>query len=285
MSTDRSALADLRREIDQIDNAIHDQLMRRGELQAEIGRAKTSSEVYLRPGREAMVLRRLIARHRGPFPKAVLVRIWREIFAAGLSLQNQFSVAVLADGGRAGLGNLARDHFGSLTPIREAGSAPRVLQMVADGDATVGVLPMPESEEAEPWWLNLTGRADRTPRIVARLPFAPPISTAGRAEALAVGLSAQEDTGDDRAYLVVETGGQASRSAVKRAIEAAGFRVRDWKSGPAAASPARALVEVDGCVAPDDPRLAELPRAGGEAVAAAWSVGGYASPLRAEELA
>ena len=69
MPNDPSTLADLRQEIDRIDDAIHDQLMRRGELQAAIGRAKTGSEVYLRPGREAMVLRRLIARHEGRSPR------------------------------------------------------------------------------------------------------------------------------------------------------------------------------------------------------------------------
>jgi hypothetical protein len=44
------------------------------------------------------------------------------------------------------------------------------------------------------------------------------------------------------------------------------------------------LVEVEGCVAPDDARLARL--AGDDTpIAAAWSVGGYARPLDAETLA
>jgi chorismate mutase len=164
MPNDPSTLAELRQEIDRIDDAIHDQLMRRGELQAAIGRAKTSSEVYLRPGREAIVLRRLIARHQGVFPKAVLVRIWREVFAAGLSLQNQFSVATLSGQNHTPLANLARDHFGSLTPIHALPSAQRVLQMVSEGDATLGVLPMPQSEEADPWWRRMARRGERVPR-------------------------------------------------------------------------------------------------------------------------
>ena len=35
----------------------------------------------LRPGREALILRRLVARHRGPFSRAVLVRLWRELIS------------------------------------------------------------------------------------------------------------------------------------------------------------------------------------------------------------
>jgi len=282
MTNDPSTLADLRQEIDRIDDAIHDQLMRRGDLQAAIGQAKTDSDVYLRPGREAMVLRRLIARHQGAFPKAVLVRIWREVFAAGLSLQNRFSVATLSGQKNAPLANLARDHFGTLTPIHALPSAQRVLQLVSEGGATVGVLPMPESEEADPWWQRMARRGERVPRVIARLPFAPPISTAGRTEGLAIGLSEQEDTGDDRAYIVVETAKTTSRSALKRAVEAVGFQVLDWKYCRGDGDPLY-LVEVAGCVAPNDPRLGRLPGDDG-AIAAAWSVGGYARPLDAQAL-
>jgi chorismate mutase len=283
MATDRPGLNDLRREIDAIDDAIHDQLMRRGDLQAEIGRAKGESEVYIRPGREAMVLRRLIARHEGRFPKAVLVRIWREIFAAGLSLQNDFSVASLSGAGQVPVRALARDHFGSLTPIQEMASAQRVLQAVSEGAATVGVLPMPVSEEKDPWWRRLSRQGERSPRIIARLPFAAPISTAGQWEALAVGLAPPEDTGRDRSYVIVDTGSGTSRSALKRTIEAAGLHVLDWKYC-AGRDGASYLVEVDGFVPEDDPRVAGLPETSGGALLSAWRAGGYAVPLQADEL-
>jgi len=285
MTTDQASLTDLRREIDAIDDAIHDQLMRRGELQAEIGRAKSSSEVYIRPGREAKVLRRLIGRHQGRFPKAVLVRIWREIFAAGLGLQNDFAIATLAGNDKAPLRSLARDHFGTLTPIQPMGSAQRVLQAVSDGAATVGVLPMPESEEKDPWWRRLTQSGERAPRIIARLPFAAEISTAGGHEALAVGLAPPEETGYDRSYLVVETATQTSRSALKKAVEDGGFTVLDWKYSAAGSGDALYLVEVDGFLGEDDPRPGQLPEASGNTILSVWRAGGYSAPLTAEELA
>ena len=73
------SLDDLRRQIDEIDRMLHDLLIRRSEVVERIGALKGSERsngvVYLRPGREAVVLRRLIERHRGPLPKATLVRI------------------------------------------------------------------------------------------------------------------------------------------------------------------------------------------------------------------
>src|SRR3546814_7390778 len=69
MSDNTPSLDDLRRQIDYIDDAIHDLLMRRPDLGRQIGRATGQGGVFIRPGREARVLRRLVARHTGPFPK------------------------------------------------------------------------------------------------------------------------------------------------------------------------------------------------------------------------
>src|SRR3546814_15977852 len=91
MSDNTPSLDDLRREIDEIDDAIHDLLMRRTELARQIGRAKGQGAVFMRPGREARVLRRLVARHTGPFPKPVVTRIWREILPGFPRLQGPFA--------------------------------------------------------------------------------------------------------------------------------------------------------------------------------------------------
>ena len=45
------------------------------------------------------------------------------------------------------------------------------IRTVADGTATVGVVPMPEEDDQEPWWRYLMNEDAKTPRIVARLPF------------------------------------------------------------------------------------------------------------------
>src|SRR3546814_9539971 len=118
---------------DLIDDAIHDLLMRRTELARQIGRAKGQGAVFMRPGREARVLRRLVARHTGPFPKPVVTRIWREIISVFTRLQGPFAAAAYAPQQRPDLGSLARDHFGSLTPITRFESEMGVLRAVSSG--------------------------------------------------------------------------------------------------------------------------------------------------------
>jgi chorismate mutase-like protein len=262
-----SDLAALRREIDAIDETLHDLLMRRTEAVLGIAAAKRESgEAVLRPAREAQVLRRLVARHKGRFPKPALVRLWREIMAGSVHVQTKFSVAVYAPVGQGGLLRLAHDQFGALTPSRRHNTILGVLAEVSEGNASVGILPLPKEEETQPWWPSLVGNG--LPRVVARLPFVPGSAPDG---ALAIALVDQEKSGVDRSYIVLDSATPLSRDALTKTLTAAGL--------PPVFIASRGttyLVEIDDFVPPGDPRLAR---------ARAITVGGYAVPFTAAEMA
>jgi chorismate mutase-like protein len=280
-----SSLADLRRRIDDIDTAIHDLLMMRTEVAQRIGAVKGEDSVYMRPGREAVVLRRLLARHKGALPGALIVRIWREIFAAVTALQGTLAVAVYAPEGSFGYRNLARDHYGWRTPITAYRSAAQVLEAVGDGRATVGVLPVPVEDGVDPWWRNLARDGEAVPRIVARLPFA--LVDAPGADspvALAISVARIEETGEDRAYLVIETGDLVSRGHLKQLLGEAGLDALDIQRCEEEGARSLNLVEVEGFVAEGDARLARLMALGEGTLSHVWAVGGFALPLSLEEM-
>lgn len=285
MSEKPPSLDDLRRQIDEIDNAIHDQLMRRTELARQIALAKGTNAVIMRPGREARVLRRLVGRHQGLFPKPVVCRIWREIISVFTRLQGPFAAAAFAPEHGTDLSLLARDHFGSLTPITGYGSEMGVLRAVSDGKANIGILPLPESDRGTPWWPKLARSGRASPKIIARLPFAP--LDGGRRsgpEAVVISLAEPEESGGDRGYLIVELDEAVSRGALKTLLSDAGFAVRNTQAWVDAPDRTLHLVEVEGFLASDDARVAalveEIPQ-----VSHAWAVGSFAVPLTPEDLA
>jgi len=284
MTAGPTSLDDLRREIDEIDAAIHELLVRRGDA----ARALASAEggISIRPGREAQTLRRLVARNRGAFPASAMVRIWREIMGASIVARGPFAVAASAPQSGPDLRELARDHYGSRALVLANESNMGVLRAVAEGDATVGVLPLPDSDERDPWWRNLTQIGERVPRIVARLPFAAlGAGSTAKLEGLVIALASHEDSGEDRSYLVLDTADQLSRGTVKSLLSEAGFEVLDvqtWSEGP---DRRLHLIEVEGCVSDDDSRLAPLPASEDAEGGTLRVIGGYAVPLTAEQLA
>ncbi len=244
MPAPAQTLDEIRAEIDRIDQAIHDLLMQRVEVVRRVGKVKGASTPKWRPAREAALLRRLAARHKGEMPLGVLVRIWREMIVGGsLALQEAVSVSVAE-----GTWDLARDHFGSAVPVKARKSAAQVVRDVASGKATIGVVPAPTAGDA--WWTLLA--AKDAPKVVALLPFV----ALGKAKAVAIARVAFEPSGSDRTLLVAGIGGAA---VLKKAGLPARRIARDRK---------RELVEVAGFVSDDDARLNQV-----------VSIGGYAEPL------
>src|ERR1700761_8609776 len=105
----------LRAELDRIDDTIHDLLIQRAEVVEHV--ARSGKPAAFRPGREASIIRRLLSRHQGALPAASVVRIWRELLAGTTSMQGGFSVAVCDAEPGAPVTQLAREHFGALTPM------------------------------------------------------------------------------------------------------------------------------------------------------------------------
>jgi hypothetical protein len=240
----------------------------------------------LRPGREAQILRRLLARHRGAFPKPVLVRLWRELLAGSLAIQADLHVAVHAPEKSTGLWDLARDHYGSQTAMSGLRSTGEVLRALADGRSTLGVLPVPgQSDGVEPWWRFLAAGEAPVLRIIARLPFgAPGNARNGDSDAFVIGAIEPEASGADRSLYVIETGDDLSRARMLSALGRVSERVNVLAATDAKDSAATRLVEFDGWIAGDDARLKDaLAGLGGRVLHCTW-VGGYALPLSAAEL-
>ncbi len=78
MKTDNDKLLALRREIDAIDDSLHDLIMERTKIVERVRDAKSKDKIKIKPAREAEILYRLMARHTGKFPKQELARMWRE---------------------------------------------------------------------------------------------------------------------------------------------------------------------------------------------------------------
>lgn len=287
MQPSTTALDDLRRDIDQIDDSIHDLLMRRAQIVGQVAAAKGeqpggSGGIYLRPGREAVILRRLVARHSGSLPPAVVARIWRELITAFTRMQGPFAVAVYAPEDRRGFWDVARDHYGSIVPMTAVNTPVAAVRAVSEGTATVGIVPYPAEDDSDPWWRYLLSSDGRTPRVVARLPFAGRGNARGEnRDALAIALCPNEPTGDDRTLLAIELGFDLSRGRLKDMLEASGLAPTafcTWHAREAAGHSLH-LVEVADFVGPGDQRLSYFLGRAGDQPVRVNVMGGYAVPL------
>ena len=292
-SPEESPLAALRDEIDEIDDTIHDLIMRRMALAnriSETKRARGATGALLRPAREAAILRRLLARHEGPFPFPVIVRIWCEIMSATLLAEGGFAVSVFTvddPSEESRFPDLARVHFGAETPLLNARTESGVLRGVRDGKASLGVLPVPADAmsgdvavSAEPWWLTLAVSDEERPMIVARLPWLAGGKNSAETNALVVAMTRPTPSGDDVSYVAVQSSDTISRDRIRSALAVAGISVTGsvaWHDENGA--PGRwQLIEIDGFVDEDDERLREFAEQLGKDVGRIEVLGSYPRP-------
>jgi chorismate mutase/prephenate dehydratase len=287
MSRERT-LDEVRADIDSIDNAIQDLLIRRTELVEEVRSIKRDWRVKIQPSREADIIYRMIERHHGRFPKRDLVAMWRILICATLSFEGPFSVAVYVPTGEDdGCWDVARDHFGPCTPYSRHGSVRSVIETVRRQEAIVGVLPLPRHDDADPWWRHIVTSRPEAPKIIARRPFAGFAGTrAGAVEALVICPVTVVPTGRDRSFLAAESESRIGLEQFSKRLREAGFDstfATLWQEQ----EPPQGwlyLAEVEGWLGADDPRLQRFQRTLGKPLNRLLVLGGYATPLSPESL-
>src|SRR5499433_3065378 len=165
------SLAELRKDIDAIDEGVHRLLMQRGDIIDRLIQVKQTQEVgsAFRPAREAEMMRRLVQRHHGSLPLDTVESIWRVIISTFTFVQAPFSVHADLSAGDALMRDSARFHFGFTVPFVPHMGAAGVVAAVSTSKGDLGLVPAFDIASAGAWWSAL--EFDAAPKIIARLPF------------------------------------------------------------------------------------------------------------------
>jgi chorismate mutase len=216
------SLAELRREIDRIDEAMHGLLMERGEIIDRLIAAKQTQETgsAFRPAREADMMRRLVDRHKGTLPLDTAESIWRVIISTFTYVQAPFSVHADLSAGDAAIRDSARFHFGFTVPFVPHTDAASVVAAVSDSRGDLGLVPAFGTAGTGAWWSAL--ESDSAPKIIARLPFV--------------------ERADHPAGVPVFVVSRAAADAMVREVEVWSVRLAGWST--AAAQGVAPLAEV-----------------------------------------
>ena len=209
------SLADLRRDIDRIDESMHGLLMERGDIIDRLIAVKQTQESgsAFRPAREADMMRRLVDRHKGILPLDTAESIWRVIISTFTFVQAPFSVHADLSAGDAHMRDSARFHFGFTVPFVAHMGAAAVVEAVSESKGDLGLVPAFAATGAGPWWSAL--EFDAAPKIIARLPFV--------------------DRADHPAALPVFVISRAAADAMVTEVEVWSIRVAGWSAKAAAA--------------------------------------------------
>ena len=241
------SLDEVRKRIDAIDADLLRLVVERSSLAHAVAAAKAAAgdggRFGLRPAREALLLRKLLAGPRNGAKPALIVRIWRELIGDSLATQGPFHIAVWGGRDPARAVEVTRLRFGVAPSLRQVAKPEEAIANArALGGVGVGALAADNA-----WWGRLL--AEPKLRVFAALPC---LAAWGPLSALAFAEVEVEPTGADNTFWVtdahqpsarIEEGLSRDGVAATLLIEAAGLK----------------LYMLAGFYQPDDPRLARAP--------------------------
>ena len=240
------SLDEVRWRLDAIDGELLKLLDERAALASSVAAAKRAAGdtgFGLRPGREAMIVRKLLASPRKAATDALVIRIWREVMSDNLARQGPYHLSVWGGKDTARAVELTRLRFGAAPPMQVLAEAKDVLT-AAKTPWGVGVLALTPDNA---WWGRLL--AEPKLKVFAALPC---LNRWGPQAALAVAEVEVEPTGADQTFWVTDS----ARPAVA-IVEALSL------DGVAAELVAEAgglkLLSLSGFFMPGDERLARAP--------------------------
>jgi chorismate mutase len=207
------SLAELRKEIDRIDESMHRLLMDRAEIIDRLISVKRTQESgsAFRPAREAEMMRRLVQRHRGILPLDTAESIWRVIIATFTYVQAPFSVHADLSTGDAAMRDSARFHFGFTVPFVAHMGAAGVVAAVSESKGDLGLVPAIPVAGAGPWWTAL--EFESAPKIIARLPFVERPDHPAALPVFAISRAAPETMVTEVAMWSIRVSGWSARTA------------------------------------------------------------------------
>lgn len=203
----------IRQEIDDLDEKIVELLCARFVASEKVRLAKTvnseSVAMPYRPGREAVILRRVIEIADGRVPAAVIERVWRTVISASIMAQADVRIVTVPEVMSDLRYRRAIDLFASLVPIQKAASLKAALASLSDSEPVLVVVPLKFD------WRSILDDTDDGPG--ARVATVLPAESDKPARALAVlGRVMSEPTGEDETLLT--TTGKLPRDFVPKPI-------------------------------------------------------------------
>jgi chorismate mutase len=192
------SLDDVRRGIDAIDDAILDLIEQRFQLVEQVKAAKTVEASPwpspLRPAREMMILKRLLAKRSAALAPELLVRLWRGMVTEASIAQSPVNIHISKKlAGAVGQRLRIRDYFGRFT-VEDCRDEAQALVQINANPADIAIV------EADSAWADafVAGHAGRA-QVIGFLPL---FSADPAPKLLVFGVAPLQATGDDETLLL-----------------------------------------------------------------------------------
>ncbi len=237
-----ASLSQYRSEINAIDDQMLDLLAKRMKIVEKVREIKQNNKekFFVKSGREADMIKTLVAKSDVMLPKSAIVGIWRKIITSSNMLEQSLRIAIHNPNKLAEYNYLVREYYSDFVPIINHDSVTNVVSEIEKNTAQIAVFAIPNhfcennhDEKGENWWINLANN-NAGLKVFARIPFvqyADDDKQPERSEDLvALAIKDAEKSQSDNTLLCIEVSNDVPLSHVIEALQANHLAAKILKS-------------------------------------------------------
>lgn len=223
-------LNNLREKIDNIDSQILNLLNDRMDIVSQVADLKKSSndKFFIRSNREADMLKGLIEKSSGNFPKISILNIWRKIITSANILEQPIKIAIHNPNNISDLQYFVKEYYANFIPITNFDSANNIVSELENNSHQIAIFALPNPAEEQDrkedvknnWWISLANNQIGI-NIFAKIPFfeyLEPEKNTQKFQLLAVAIKTPEQSSSDKTLICVETAKEVSKSTILNAL-------------------------------------------------------------------
>ncbi len=210
MSNNLELLQALRKDIDKVDGQIINLLKERMTIVHNVGKikAQTKQKSFIRPAREATMVKSIISHLHPIYPESSIERIWRSIISASLNLEQPLTIAVYEQNNNRDFYWLAREYFGNFMPIVLFNTPEEVIKFTTERACHVGIIGVNDLANN-----SLISYKDKV-KIFGHIPLVINSNSSHQISAFAIAQTDVEETTDDITIIACKIKSNITQSAI-----------------------------------------------------------------------
>ncbi len=229
------ALSQCRNEINVIDDEILQLLSQRMKIVSQVRQIKESSgeKFFIKSGREADMIKSLIAKANPVLPKSTIISIWRKIITSSNMLEQSIKIALHNPQKLSEYNYLVREYYSDFVPIISYDSITNIVSEIEKNSAQIAVFALPqnnEEENNEEWWINLANNHLGL-KVFAKIPFLKTITNGEKTpDLVALAIKNSEKSQSDNSLFCIELDKTISKAQLMAILQENQFEAKILKT-------------------------------------------------------
>jgi hypothetical protein len=187
---------------------------------------RNNESFFIKSSREADMIKNLLTKFEGYFPKPALINIWRQIITASNMVEQPLQIAIHNPSNISDYIYITKEYYNNSVPLKVFSSTAGIISEIEKKEAQIGIFALPKEGESgddigDNWWVSLANNKLGL-KVFAKLPlveFTDKTNDHNKIQLVAVAIKTAEKSLEDNSLLYLEASKETTKSQILNCLK------------------------------------------------------------------